>query len=200
MAAAQEIEADPTHGIGLTAIAAGVGGYDLTSMLQGIATSTYYSYPSYLGFILKAYNTTNGWEKPMSYFFQQQYADSLNKYMDGSRSGSFINSKLSSDVTKLFNPDFFSALKMEGGEQELKNTLLDNSIKPWKTTVPIRLYHGSKDDIVPYQNSESIAKKFQDAGSTDVSFKLIQGGTHGSTFIRMLEDMVPWLIEMKSTQ
>lgn len=197
LAAAQEIETNPEHKLPLTAVAAGAGGYDLREMLSGLSTNTFYSYPSYLAFVLMSYNTTYKWNKPLTYFFQPAYAQALATYMNGEYDGSEINQKLTTDLTKLFNPDFYARLKDPNQELELKKAIEDNTIGGWQTSVPIRLYHGTKDEIIPYQNSEVTLENLKANGATSVSLTLIPNGTHGSSFMPMIQDFIPWFISLK---
>jgi dipeptidyl aminopeptidase/acylaminoacyl peptidase len=197
LAAAKEIDTNQSHGLTVTAVAAGAGGYDLVEMLRGVTTDTYYSYPSYLAFVLMSYNNTYDWKKPLTYFFNDRYAKVLAQYMTGEHDGWFINSKLTTNVKSLFNETFYSNLKKPSGETELKQRLSTNSVSGWKTNIPIRLYHGTKDEIIPYQNSEVTLKNFIEAGSKDVTLKLIPGGTHGSSYGPMLQYFVPWFEQMK---
>jgi pimeloyl-ACP methyl ester carboxylesterase len=195
LAAAEKIENETTHSLKLSAVAAGAGGYDLSSMLSGVTKNTYYSYPAYLAFVLMSYNTTYKWNKPLTYFFKKQYADALQKYMNGEYGGGTINAQLTTNLEELFDTGFYARLRQPDGEMELKQALKNNSVEPWRTEVPIRLYHGTKDEIIPYVNSEITAKKFLDAGSTDVSLTLIPNGTHGSSFLPMMKLFVPWFLE-----
>ena len=194
LAAAKEIDSNPTHDLKVTAVAAGAGGYALPEMLENITGGTYYAYPSYLAFVLLAYNQTYNWNKPLNYFFKERYADALAKYMNGEYSGGYINSRLTTNVRELFNPTFFAGLHDIHGEAELKEALATNSITGWKTDIPIRLFHGTKDEIIPYQNSQVTLNQFKEAGSADVSLKLIQGGTHGNSFEKMLREFIPWFL------
>lgn len=198
LAAAKEIESNPSHKMTLTAVAAGAGGYDLTEMLKGVTTSPYYSYPSYLAFVLMSYNKTYDWNKPLTYFFKPQYADALEKYMNGQYDGSYINNRLTTDVSLLLDSDFYARIKQADQESELKQALLNNSVSGWLTNVPIRLYHGTRDEIIPYQNSEITLQNFKEAGSADVELTLIQNGTHGSSFRPMLEAIVPWFEQLRN--
>jgi pimeloyl-ACP methyl ester carboxylesterase len=196
LAAAAEIEHNKTHDLKITAIVAGAGGYDLTHMLAGVTTNSHYAYPAYLAFVLISYNNTYDWKKPLTYFFKKQYADALAKHM-GKSSGWTINSHLTTNSPLLFDTDFFARLKTPGGESELKEALKNNSIEGWKTSTPIRLYHGTKDEIIPLKNSESTLKSFHDAGSRHVTLTSIPGGTHGSSFYPMMEMFIPWFFELK---
>lgn len=196
LAAAKEIDTNAEHELKVSAVAAGAGGYALPEMLQDIAGGTYYAYPSYLAFVLVAYNETYDWEKPLNYFFRDKYADALSKYMNGEYSGGYINSKLTTNVPALFNPTFFAGLHDTGKDSELKHALANNSITGWQTSLPIRLFHGTKDEIIPYQNSEVTLAQFAEAGSENVSLTLLQGGTHGNSFEKMLRQFIPWFLTL----
>jgi alpha-beta hydrolase superfamily lysophospholipase len=58
------------------------------------------------------------------------------------------------------------------------------------------MFHGTRDEIIPYQNSEITLEKFRAAGSENVSLTLIQGGTHGNSFERMLREFIPWFLAL----
>lgn len=196
LAAAKEIERKPEYGLTVTAVAAGAGGYDLNEMLRGITAENYYAYPSYLAFVLMSYNHTYDWNRPLADFFRPAYAEALHKYMNGENSGTFINSKLTTDVRALFNPAFYSALHQPGGEATLKEALTDNSVSGWMTDTPIRLYHGTHDQIIPYENSEATLASFKSAGSKNVSLTLLPGKGHGNGFESMLRDFIPWFLTL----
>lgn len=192
LAAAHELEANPAHGMKVSAVAAGAGGYDLGEMLKTVTTKATYSYPAYLAFVIMSYNNTYGWNKPLHYFFQDKYAKVLETYMNGEYDGWQINSRLTTDIKSLLNPGFYERLRKVDGETEFKAALLRNSVAGWKTSIPMRLYHGTKDEIIPFDNSVSTLESFKAAGTTDVSLTSIPGGTHGSAFIPMLQKFVPW--------
>ena len=193
LAAAHELEVNTAHKLTVTAVAAGAGGYNLEHMLESVTTGRYYTYPAYLAFVLMAYNETYGWNRPLTDFFSEPYARVLQTHFDGKHDGWQINSQLTTDVTRLLNPKFLSDLKSETGESELKAALTRNSVTGWHTQIPIRLFHGTRDEIIPASNSETTLAEFRDAGSADVSLTLIPGGTHGSSFLPMVRQFVPWL-------
>lgn len=197
LAAAKELETKKAHNLSVTAVAAGAGGYNLEEMLESVTSGSYYAYPSYLAFVLMSYNTTYNWNKPLSYFFRPRYADALKSAMDGNSSGWQINNKLTTNVKELLDPGFYARLKSPDGEPELKAALRENSVAGWNSALPIRLFHGTRDEIIPYQNSESTLKLFKDQGSKNVELTLIQGGTHGSAFLPMLQKFVPWFESLR---
>ena len=197
LAAAHELETNPEHGLTITAVAAGAGGYDLEEMLRNITTQDYYAYPSYLAFVVMSYNNTYQWNKPLNYFFRDKYAAALETYMNGDYDGWQINAKLTTDVPSLLSPDFLERLRTEGEETEFKNALKENSLSGWKTSIPMKLYHGTKDEIIPYQNSQIALDNFKKAESADVTLTLIENGTHGSSYIPMLKQFVPWFESLR---
>lgn len=192
LAAAEEMESNPDHGLLPTAVAAGAGGYDMEQMLQSVTSSRYYTYPAYLAFVLMAYNITNDWNKPLDYFFQEKWSQVLPELMGGKYDGWQINAKLTSEVRALLNPDFYAGLVSDESEPLLKEALRANSIKGWKTATPIRLYHGTRDEIIPLENSEITLANFRKLGSENVSLTRIPGGTHGGSFLPMLQQFIPW--------
>lgn len=197
MAAAKEIDLNPSYDLEVLGIAAGAGGYDLTAMLEEVKTSTTYSYPAYLAFIIMSFNETYGWNKPLNYFFQEKYADVLPSVMDGTKSGDQINAQLTTNLEELFDPEFFQRLK-EGQETEFQNALLANSFgyDTWVPSVPTRLYHGTGDIVVPVSNSEQVYNLFTSKGAKDVELIKIEGGTHGSTLVPMIQSLIPWFEEL----
>ncbi|MFT2007261.1 alpha/beta hydrolase family protein [Pontibacter sp. 13R65] len=195
LAAQKEIETNPAHGLKITASAAGAGGYDLTSMLGDITSGKEYTYPAYLAYVLQAYNQTNNWQRPLPEMFQEPYATKLPNLFNGSNSGSMINRELPRDPQKLFTPSFYQGLLQANGEQTLKRALQDNSLTNWTPQSPTRLYHGTADDIVPFQNSKDTFYGFKARGAKQVEFFPIKGGTHGTAFIPMLESIIPWIQE-----
>ena len=197
LAAAAEIESNPSHNFNIVGVAAGAGGYDLMHMLKGVTTDSYYSYPAYLAFVLMSYNNTYNWNKPLTYFFQSKYAEALAKYMNGNYRGWTINQHLTTNLSTFFSTDFYARLKNPTGEILLKEALKKNSISGWNTKTPIRLYHGTKDEIIPFENSQATLKSFHAAGSPQVILSPIHGGTHGNSLFPMLEQLVPWLVELR---
>lgn len=196
LAAAREIETNAVHGLQVKAVAAGAGGYDLKEMLSGVSTNSYYSYPAYLAFVIMSYNHTYDWDKPLTYFFKPKYATALGTYMNGEYGGGFINQKLTTDLNELFNADFYTRLKQPDQELQFKQAIQLNTIDAWNTKVPTRLYHGTDDEIIPYENSEITLGNFQKAGSAVVTLTSIPGGTHGSSFSPMIRDLVPWFLSL----
>lgn len=193
LAAQKEIETNPAHGLKVTAVAAGAGGYDLTEMLGNIKSGKPYTYPAYLAYVLQAYNTTNNWQRPLSDFFREPYASKLPGLFDGNKGGSAINRELTTDPQKLFSKQFYADLQHEQKELTLRQALQANSFHDWVPQSPTRLYHGTTDAIVPFSNSRQTYDMFLARGAGQLEFIPIEGKGHGSAFEPMLQSVVPWI-------
>jgi pimeloyl-ACP methyl ester carboxylesterase len=198
MATQKEIETNPQHKLKVTAAAAGAGGYDLTNMLSEISSDKEYTKPSYLAFILQSYNTTYDWKRPMTDFFQEPYTGKIPQLFNGVNTAGTINRSLSFDPNKLFNPTFYANLKKSDGELALKQALVKNSLAvDWVPTSPLKMYHGTADESVFYQNSKGTYDKFIAGGAKDVEFITIPKGTHGSSINPMMMAVIPWFKSLK---
>jgi pimeloyl-ACP methyl ester carboxylesterase len=193
MAAQQEIETNAQHGLTLTAAAAGAGGYDLPGMLSSVATAPTYATPAFLALFLQAYNTTYGWNRPLTDFFQAPYAAQLPALLDGTKTRSDIDAALTTSPAALFTPAFYASLGSTSGEPVLKQKMQDNSFFGWVPRSPTRLYHGTADASVFYQTSTSTYARFLADGATNVAFFPITGGTHETSVAPMMADALPWL-------
>jgi len=193
LAAQKELEAHPEQGLAPTAVAAGAGGYDLSGMLNMIATTPSYADPAFLAFIIQSYNTTYNWNRPLTDFFQEPYATRIPSLFNGTKIREEINSELVNEPSALFSPAFYAALQSPTGEPELKQALAANSLLDWVPEAPTRLYHGTADEAVFFQTSESTYQSFLAKGATNVTFIPIPGGMHRTSITPMMLDVLPWL-------
>lgn len=197
LAAAKSVEADPIPDLNIVAVAAGAGGYDLENLLDDIMAPEEYVYPSYFAFLIMAYNETNDWGQPLTEFFNEPYAAALATYMNGEYSGEFINGKLTNDLSELLTEDFYEALKDPETESTFVQALRENSVHGWDTDLPIRLYHGQQDEIIPFENSVMTLQNFEDSGSENVSLTIFPVGDHVQSLTPTLVDVILWFEELK---
>ncbi|GGK56231.1 alpha/beta hydrolase family protein [Rufibacter glacialis] len=193
LAAQKEIEANQSHDLDLTAVAAGAGGYDITTMLNTIATVPTYAEPSFLPLILHGYNVTYGWNRPYTDFFQAPYAAKIPGLLDGTKDREEINRELTTSMAALFNPTFYANLRNPSGELVLKQAVANNSLLDWVPRAPTRLYHGTNDEAVFYQTSVTTYNQFRAAGATNVTLIPIPGGMHRTSIEPMFLDALPWI-------
>lgn len=185
--------------IDLVAVAAGAGGYDLNNMLDSLKLKSTYPNPGYLAFLISAYDSTYSWKKGYSYYFNQKYAEKLPSLLDGYHSAGTINQELTIYLDSLFDKSFYQSLKT-GGESFLSDALFQNSLTNWKPEAPLRLYHGTEDEVIPYQNTINTYNSFLSLGAGDVKMMPINGGNHGSSFELMVEDFLLWFEYLNTNQ
>jgi pimeloyl-ACP methyl ester carboxylesterase len=195
MAAQETIEKNYPD-INLIAVAAGAGGFDLNSMLADLTSDSNYPNPGYLSFLLTSFDICNNWGKGPEYFFGDSFENKFPVLLNGSYSASYINNQLTTDLNNLLDSAFYSDLK-KGGEEFFRNEINENSIGTWPAHTPIRIYHGTADEIVPYKNSASFSEKLKSSGASSVTFIPIQNGTHGSSFKPMAVDFLNWFEMLK---
>lgn len=193
MAAQEEIEENPAHQLTVTAAAAGAGGYDLTVFLSIIANTPTYAAPSFLTFLLKAYNSTYDWNRPYSDFFQEPHASQIPTLLNGTKTREEIDAALPNATAALFNPVFYANLQDPTKETALKTQLAKNSFLTWVPKSPTRLYHGTADEAVPFETSVATYNRFIAARATNVAFFPIPGGTHRTSIEPMMLNALPWI-------
>lgn len=179
----------------VTAAVAGAGGYNLSEIVDKIVAKNEYPSPNYIGYITYSYIETNDWGINLNQWFNEPYSDRIPVLYDGSNSGSFINSELTQNLGNLLKPGFLSSLR-GNSESILTPELKLNSVHDWKSSYPLRLYHGNEDEVVPVEDSEETYTNLLENGSSNVSYHEVEGGTHGTTLEQMIIDVVPWIVTL----
>jgi len=192
MAAQKSIEANRIDGLSLEAVAAGAGGYDLTSMLNTVIANGTYSDPAYLALILNSYNITYGWNRPLTDFFKEPYAGKIPTLLNGSKDAGAVSAELTTDPNALLNPIFYANIQSSNEEQVLKAAFSANSFLDWVPRTTTRLYHGTADETVFFESSQTTFDRFKAGGATNVELIPVPGGTHESTILPMMLGALPW--------
>lgn len=193
MAAQKEIETNKSHNLTLTAAAEGAGGYDLATMLAGVATTPTYAAPSFLALFVQSYNTTYSFNRPLSDYFMPVYAAKIPALLDGTKTSDQINAELSTSPAALLNTTFYSSLTNPAAEIAFKTKIALNSFPGWYPVSPTRMYHGTADEAVFYATSQSTYNRFITAGSKQLTLTPIPAGTHATSVVPMLSDAIPWM-------
>ena len=180
------------------ATAAGAGGYNIRQGMEIILDETTYPVPANLAFLVYAYQQTNGWDRPLTDFFQEPYASQVPSLFDGSNSTGTINNQLPTNLNALFQPDFLAAVR-DGTETEFLTALDQNSIHDWAPQSPLRLYHDVKDEVVPVQVSERTFQVMRQNGAEDVFyFPFDLAPSHREAAQPMYVQTIPWFISLRS--
>ena len=192
MAAQKEIETNAANNLALTAAAEGAGGYDIAGLFGKVATISTYNNPSYLALFVQAYNTTYNYNRPLTDFFAPTYAAKIPQLLDGSKNGTQINAELSKSPSLLFNSTFYGSLTIPTAEAAFKANVAANSFPNWYPASATRLYHGTADQDVFFETSQSTYTRFLAAGATKLTLTPIPGGTHETSVGPMMLDALTW--------
>lgn len=176
LALQKEIQENPANEFTVTASAPGSGPFDLSETAELLANKMVNEDPSYMSFVIKAYDSTYALGK-IDEIYQLPYRTIVNTYFDGNHSGGEIDTALSHITSELFEAPFLDALQGTG-THILKDKLALNDIYDWKPSAPTRLYHGPNDEIVPYSNAIITLETMQANGATDVSLGICPLNTH----------------------
>ncbi len=189
LAAHKEIEKNYSGEIKIAACAPMAEAYDLNLTAKTILQKQTYNQPSYLSFFVVAYNEIYRWNK-LSEAFNSPYAEKMLSLFDGTKITTEINVQLTTNISQLFKQNFLNAY-LNGSEADLTTAFTNNSLLNWTPSAPLRFYHGSADEYVPYENSTNARDYFKSVGAT-VELITIPGGTHTSTALPSIINTIDW--------
>ncbi|OGU34526.1 MAG: hypothetical protein A2068_04525 [Ignavibacteria bacterium GWB2_35_6b] len=195
MAAHKEIESNYSNEFTVTASAPMAGPYDMNLTAHKIIGQEIYDEPSFLSFLMVAYNDIYGWNRINS-IFQNSYSNIVVNLFNGTKTTEEINGSLTNKVSELFKPEFISNY-LAGNDALMNAALNENSLLNWNPSAPIRLFHGSADEFVPHENAtEAVQKLTLNGGSIELI--TIENGTHATSVIPSLIGAVLWFEQIKN--
>ncbi|HOF21577.1 MAG TPA: alpha/beta fold hydrolase [Bacteroidales bacterium] len=143
----------------------GAGPYNIFNIFKGMTDAVTYPMPAYPAYIINAYSAYKEFSVPVSKILNEPYASLLGSLFNGTYSTGEINSRLTTSIPGLFRPELLSGLASSPYYSEIKDALLRNSIRGWKTLRPLMLAHGSGDTSVPVESTEDMYSEMIDSGT-----------------------------------
>jgi len=160
------LEQEYSSDFNLNGSVCGAGPYDLYALLQGIAGTTEYPMPYYLGYIVSAYSYYNQFTNPVAEILDEPYASRLSTLYNGTLSGGQINDQLTTSMTQLFRQDFISGFTTSPSYSSVRNALTNNSVTPWKTEKPVLFVHGESDTHVSVSSTHKMFEDMLQSGTS----------------------------------
>jgi pimeloyl-ACP methyl ester carboxylesterase len=191
VAVQKELETNPVDGLKVTASAPSAGPYDVELVGNLIFQNNTYPSPAYLLLILTAYNDYYNWQRPVTDFFQKPYSFFALSLLKGNLNEDEINQELTTNLTLFIDSTFLNNYR-DDGEREFKQMLLLNNVYNWATKTPTRLYHGTSDNLVPFEVSQKTYESFISNGSDTAIVKLIPLPGIGHDYIPAYKQILEW--------
>jgi hypothetical protein len=169
MALHRELEQYHAAEFQVTASAPMAGPYDLSGVMRGmIIQEVAYLSPSYLPYLLLAYDSIYDFpESPLDYFVDP-YTTNLPPLFDGSLTCGEIDVQLPAIPIQIIRPAYRDAFTNKVNHP-LRVALRANDVYDWTPVAPIRMFHCSGDTTVPYANSLVASNQFAANGVTNMT-------------------------------
>jgi hypothetical protein len=162
MALKQELETNLASEFTLKATSCGAGPYNLEYLCNTILSKQTYPQPYFIAYMMNAYIRSGEITLTYEDIFKAPYSATnyISDLYNGKNDGGYINSKLSTSVSTLFNGDIISNLATGSKYVSLREALKSNSIAAWKTTSPTFMLHGLGDTYVAAAVSNNLYLDF----------------------------------------
>lgn len=155
MALHREIDLNFSDRLTVTASSPMAGPHSVSQVMFDRMTSNQpYPNPFYLVFIVFSYNEAYGLFDDPGEYFREPYATTLRNLLAADAPEDQINDFLPGQASIIFREDVFNEFK-SNPDHPLRLALAANDTftGDWLPEAPIRMYHCTSDEVVPYQNS-----------------------------------------------
>ncbi len=191
------IEAEYADEFQLTAVAPMAGPYDLLGTTRNLLNRSTYANPGYIAYIVVAYNDIYEWNR-LGEIFREPYASRIPGLFDGNHISSEINAQLTTNIDSLLTSEFKASF-IAGEETQLETALLENSLLDWGPIAPVRLFHGTSDSTVFYENSVSAFESMQTNGGLSVDLVPLAGANHETAALPAYYLALEWFDSLRTS-
>ena len=173
MATHHELEKNHADEFQVTAAAPLAGPYDLMATFDSVMGAGTYAQPILMAYLMNSYDYYYGWDR-LQEIFQEPYASEIPDYFDGSQMMSAVDNRLPRDLDSIFLESFLQDY-LSGGEEEIRDAVMANSLLNFVPSAPVLLVHGDQDEIVPFFNSVKAKEYYNNSGKTNVEILTVAG-------------------------
>jgi len=177
----------------LTAVAPMAGPYDVSGVQAEVITrDAPYPDPSYLPYVLLAYDFVYDIYEEPSDILVEPYASTIESMFDGVNGSGDINAMLPDVPNAILKPDVLAAFESDP-EHFLRAILRDNDLTAWTPSMPLRMIHCESDAHVAFANAEVALAAYTARGATTVELKSMGADLdHNGCVLPALLDAKEW--------
>jgi len=196
LAAQKTIEEEFGAEFALAGVAPLSGPYDLLGMTQTVLGTGDYPSSAYIAFLLTAYDRVYGWDR-LDEMIQPAYVASLPGLFDGSKTWGEVERSLPNALSQLLLPSFMAGV-VDGTETAVLAALTENTLLDWGPVTPIHFFHGTADDIVPYQNALTAESRLNAHGAVSIEVTPIEGANHATAGPDAIIGAIQWFESIRA--
>jgi len=175
----------------LLGVAPMAGPYDLLQTSHMILSQESFSEPALMAFAITAYDTYLGWGR-LADIFRSPFNADVTTYFNGGQTLQSVNELLPEARSQLYQDTFIQNL-LDGTDPLVEAALVENSLTDWTPQTPIRFFHGTADEIVPYPIATAARDSLRSKGATSVELMPVINGTHIEAYFPSLLLSLAWI-------
>jgi acetyl esterase/lipase len=178
----------------VTATATVGGIYDAEQWFLSLLTGeTSVTLPLYAAYILLAYDDIYDIFGRTSEVFRQPYDAAVNELFDMRHYFDDVFGGLAPTSRDMVTTTFFGEVTRDP-HHRLRVRLRENNVDRWRPRAPLRFYHSSVDEEVPFADALLSARRLRARGA-DVSVRVIDGFDHVNSWIQAMPRAAAWFRE-----
>lgn len=196
IATLKELEENSPDEYDIIGVSAGAGAYNMVRTANDFMNyDDSIEHPEYLCFVIWAYNGIYNLGKPAIYYFNEPYASKIENGLLKGEYGDEGFDSLPKDKTELLSQEFMDDYN-NGDFPEFLAALEDNNLYEYIPQAKVKLYHGTSDKDVFYQNSEDFYN-YAKANGADIELHTLPLRTHITAAADWTYHTFNWLMSLK---
>jgi pimeloyl-ACP methyl ester carboxylesterase len=157
--------------------------------------------PAVLGLHFCAYETYFGRKGFVSRAVRSEYLEQTWAFYEGKMDWDTFLQKTTPSAPDYVNSDFLPAGIAEGCEDEdYWRTVKEKEAYRFVNTVPLRVYYGERDEVLPVWFARLIGDYQSEIGGTTTQSIEFKGANHRKTFLLAFSEQLSWFNEFRGRQ
>jgi fermentation-respiration switch protein FrsA (DUF1100 family) len=158
--------------------------------LAALANETIVTVPLYISYILLAYDDVYDIYEQTSDVIRRRYASTVSGLFDMQHFWDDILAGLPPNSRALLRSSYYASVT-EDPQDPLRVRLRQNAVDRWRPHAPLRVYHSTDDEEVPYEDALVSVDRLRGRGA-DVTVEALPGFDHVNSWIQAMPRAVTW--------